>query len=658
MEAASTIQRSATMIQRFSRRYCAKSISTRSIGLGLTGALRITFDQLKGLLRRKLTIAIFKCFLQRMHRGCTKFNHVTPGVNNPPSVNVRVVLAAYMIAFRPSHVFDTMGELETALHAAATPLLESLESLCRSIQQHGIASLVHSEQAKAFPALLFEYLKCFNAWKVTDEARLTSRIKHALVALYQALDHIPSDDHENLILEFRTQIEKMENKLKLISGEDALVAFQLQHRRVVTHSNNVRPVVPPGRMTNEQLAHELLLDPRFQLLENGGLTENPLFRRIRETFHQAFWDSLVDDLKLTPPCYVRVLRVLAEIRDGISQLAVGNDSTLITEIIDLDLIKQQIGLFTWDGCVSFMGSIVGVIGRVQAPQRGEETSSKWAELHRAMLISESHPSQFCNGLEFLLNRVNVMRVDGANARLRLIAPIIKDHGLEYERFKLAGKLHAGTITLERTEAWIRKAVLDNTPPDNSDSSYKRVVREALVGLVSGGDVDYPETLEFDIHRLKCLGAAFRNSTLALTMLYVAHSHIKKVCVRLSDVKSQVESIAKFLQTSCIITEAEIEELMPDNRAKTLFDAFQQCAAPNNAVHVLAHARMCRLWLGDDTPNLGVGKLLSIQTSVTQLRALETINIGVHGERYNTMIAAADASREQRREDKAARNKTP
>jgi hypothetical protein len=56
---------------------------------------------------------------------------------------------------------------------------------------------------------------------------------------------------------------------------------------------------------------------------------------------QAFWDSLVDDLELASPCYVRVLRVLREIRDGISDLAGRREVTAIHGVIDLELIKQQ-----------------------------------------------------------------------------------------------------------------------------------------------------------------------------------------------------------------------------------------------------------------------------------------------------------------------------
>ena len=36
-------------------------------------------------------------------------------------------------------------------------------------------------------------------------------------------------------------------------------------------------------------------------------------------------------------------------------------------------------------------------------------------------------------------------------RLRLIAPVIKDHGVDYERGKFQDKLKDGTLTLERTK---------------------------------------------------------------------------------------------------------------------------------------------------------------------------------------------------------------
>ena len=173
---------------------------------------------------------------------------------------------------------------------------------------------------------------------------------------------------------------------------------------------------------------------------------------------EAFWDSLVDDLRLAAPCYVRVLRVLAEIRDGISDLAGGRESGGLSEALDLDHIKGQVekGLYGWDSCTSLIAGIVAVIQRVQLPRRDEETRAKWKELGQAMqdAAGEERPRALCKGLEFLLDRVNAMRIDAANARLRLIAPVIKDHGVDYERGKFQDKLDNGTLTLERTQVGI------------------------------------------------------------------------------------------------------------------------------------------------------------------------------------------------------------
>ena len=49
----------------------------------------------------------------------------------------------------------------------------------------------------------------------------------------------------------------------------------------------------------------------------------------------------MDDLRLATPCYVRVLRALAEIRDGIVDLTGNREMQALGEAVDLDFIKQQ-----------------------------------------------------------------------------------------------------------------------------------------------------------------------------------------------------------------------------------------------------------------------------------------------------------------------------
>ena len=495
-----------------------------------------SFESLVVLLREKPIINVTKAALQRIHLLST-FRHGSPSkALTPENVNVRVFLAGFMIAYRPTHVFEAMGPLEKALYEAAIPLLKTFQNICSVVKTHGSFQAVPSELTENFPTMLFEYLKRFKAWKIPDEAKLTCRIKHALIALYQAEEHLPFDEPEDskLKIEFRTQIERLRSKLLQIAGHAAVAEFDTQRKTgpnvplggTCSGAGGVYAALP-GRMTNEQLAHELLMDPAFQLDESGGCgVENPVFQRIRESFHQAFWDSLVDDLRLPTPCYVRVLRVLGEIRDGISDLAGCGECSAIAAAIDLAFIRQQAetGAYGWPSCIKLVGEIVSLVLRVQSPKRDEETKAKWAE-HRQELMAanaDTQPRAFCKALEFLLDRVNMMRIDAANARLRLISPVIKDHGVDYERGKFQDKLKDGTLTLDRTTRWI-DAALDSVLAtklaelsellEGKPQAFIGLHSRAMLALIAKTDpIKHevcPETLLFDVHRLCQLQAEYQ-----------------------------------------------------------------------------------------------------------------------------------------------------
>jgi hypothetical protein len=132
---------------------------------------------------------------------------------------------------------------------------------------------------------------------VPDEAKLMCRIKHALSALYLAQGQLPSDAPEDskLKTEFRTQIERLRSKLLQIAGAQALAKSDEERDRLKASNDGEGGgggayAALPGRMTNVQLAHELLLNPAFQLDESGGCSaENPIFHSIRESFHKVSW---------------------------------------------------------------------------------------------------------------------------------------------------------------------------------------------------------------------------------------------------------------------------------------------------------------------------------------------------------------------------------
>jgi hypothetical protein len=65
---------------------------------------------------------------------------------------------------------------------------------------------------------------------------------------------------------------------------------------------------------------------------------------------------------------------------------------------------------------------------------------------------------FCQALDLCLDRIHIVRVEAANRKLRAIAPVIQEHGIDYERSHFDKKLRAGTITMDRTTAWISRTL--------------------------------------------------------------------------------------------------------------------------------------------------------------------------------------------------------
>ena len=646
--------------------------------------MAISFESLVVFLREKLTLRLTRECLQRIHMLaiCRHGPLTTQNGLLPENVSVRVFLAGFMIVYRPTHVFESMGALEKALFDAAVPLFRAFGSVCASIRTSGD---VPHELTQDFQRLLFEYLKRFKAWKVPDEAKLTARIKHALIALYQAEAQLPLDEPEDSPLrgEFRTQIERLRSKLLQISGEEAVRVFDANRRvnpQAALSGGGDAYASVPGRMTNEQLAHELLIDPTFQLDESGGLgVENPVFHRIRETFHQAFWDSLVDDMQLETPAYTRVFRVLAEVRDGLKDLCGARDSVnRVSEVIDIDFIKQRVesGAFDADAAFALLTSAAGIVRELQSPSRDQETSAKWAEcVAKRSEAGVSVGRWFCFGLEFLLGRVNAMRIDAANSRLRIIAPVIRDHGVEYERGKFQDKLDSGALTLERTRRWLKGAVARSVAVyqrasiedllGGSERGFLGVHTEAMVGLVVDvpgtlSPSDCPETLLADVHRINQMRREFKDGVARVSLLVTARHEIANAARGKApeQVRAVVDTVARAIarpleNMDALLAEVcdiVVSEPLLVEAAEGVVGTLRRCTQADNQVYGLMVRRVRELVVrmvedGPFTEHPAVVRVRSVVEPVFprirdmagRLRTLAHINRTVHVANYNSVI---------------------
>ena len=633
-----------------------------AVGPTSTRIKRMSFEQVVIYLREKKVIAVSKACLQRIHL-LTTFRHGSPSsALVPENVNIRVFLAGFMIAYYPDKVFETMGALEQPLFHSTLTLIEAFERICKQIAANPSFAHMPHELTKDFPTLLLKFLKAFKAWKVPDEIKLTKRIKHALTALYQALEHLPPDEPEDspLMIEFNTTIPRLRSKLEQIAGISVLNAFDEERAnglmQIVNGVGNASAYMSKRtvRLSNQQLAHELLLDPLFQLEDDGCGThtaENPIFHNINESFHRQFWDSLEDDLKLEYPCYVRVIRVLGQICDGIHDLC---ETSGIREVVDLEFISQQAqaGLYSWQSTEKLLAGILCVIERVQLAKRDSETRTKWeALLLEAANSQDASPHRaLCNQLEFLLNRVNVMRIDAANARLRLISPTIILHGVDYERKQFQEKLDNSTFTLERTTAWLNRAITKpNDIVNGSTSAYIQVHMEAIRSLVTTTTKltceNCPETLLLDVDHLTVLQANFNSQAMAATLLMTASTIVpppqfatnKERLVEILTVENlntkSLDEIILSIKDLLLLSDIRVEQL-------------RESTQPTHHMYVIIYKRLIEYWSLDTVPpesTSALGKLFgfmsaSIAKSVIKFKRIVKVNSDVYLPIYNRIIA--------------------
>ena len=103
-----------------------------------------------------------------------------------------------------------------------------------------------------------------------DEIKLTTRIKHALRALYHTRASLPADEpaDSKTLVDVNTRIEDLRSKLqKIVGTPDVLTAFDEELRA----SGALTQCGESGycHLSNQQLAHELFLDPTFRFDEVG-----------------------------------------------------------------------------------------------------------------------------------------------------------------------------------------------------------------------------------------------------------------------------------------------------------------------------------------------------------------------------------------------------
>ncbi len=159
---------------------------------------------------------------------------------------------------------------------------------------------------------------------------------------------------------------------------------------------------------------------------------------------------------------------------------------------------------------------------IQFPNRVAETMTMWEETKKVMDNAseavESQATAFCKAMRFLLERVQVFRMDVGNRHLRSITPLILDHGIKYEQDKMKEKLESGVLTTDRTRAWLKQSIcclledhsiLVEYVVEGNAAAIVTAHGSALVDLIENKTLPVPETLMFDVKRIEIMRSQYQ-----------------------------------------------------------------------------------------------------------------------------------------------------
>jgi hypothetical protein len=465
---------------------------------------------------------------------------------NTPIPNIRVLLAAFLITSNPLSVFEHMGTLDNKLLAAASAFVAILES---------IAFLLHTEQSfdaiphrltASFSLIIKAYMDCFHDWKTPDEDKIKKRIRNAIRALNSALLSTSIED-EDQRLQLNTNIERLQIKLAQIGGQEALDAVNEE-----LLANPPQPVPPSPtqilqpqhtatsiadwKMSHEQIAYEVYLDNSFQFNHahaNSSSANQPLIN--------AFWINMQNNLEMTPePSFDIVYRVLNNFKTGICEIieqgTVQGLKDEVQELINIDEMRNSRKMLDKTTRTDFLVKIADIILRVQNPKRNEETRTVWATFQSELQDSspDEQPAAIVKAIKFLMRSLDEVRMDLSNDRIRMLSPIMQNHGTEYLQAKLQEGLDSGALKLDNTTNWLSHQIDCITVKDlkkivmGDQDTFRMMHRSALVDIIVNQSLTsdkMPEVFRFDKQRLENFSEQFRKFVTCATIIRIIGSFI-------------------------------------------------------------------------------------------------------------------------------------
>ncbi|KAK8529904.1 hypothetical protein V6N12_060668 [Hibiscus sabdariffa] len=211
------------------------------------------------------------------------------------------------------------------------------------------------------------------------------------------------------------------------------VSSSSSHSDVQLGSSVEKPVVTENELiVNEFLHGQWGFVDNFSAI---GEDKNSIKAKMREIMEKAFWDRIMESMQQDEPDFDRVIGLVREVRDEICELAPRSWREEITDAIDLEILSQVLKSGTLD--IAYLGRILEfaliTLQKLSAPANDDEikaaNQSLLKELSEICEVREnSDNSPACamiKGLRFVLEQIQVLKLEISKARIRLMEPLLK-----------------------------------------------------------------------------------------------------------------------------------------------------------------------------------------------------------------------------------------
>ncbi|XP_068645136.1 uncharacterized protein [Aristolochia californica] len=190
--------------------------------------------------------------------------------------------------------------------------------------------------------------------------------------------------------------------------------------------------------------------------------------KIRETMERAFWDGIMESIKLGElPDYERIVQLVKEMRDELLEIAPRSWKQDIQDTIDIDIFSQVLKSGASD--TGYLGMILEyalvTLQKLSAPARTSEMEEVHKnflnELSEIVISDDNSNNSFViaaiKALRFVLEQTQILKREISKARIRMMQSFIKGAaGFEYLRKAFADRygLPSGCLSsLPQTVQW-------------------------------------------------------------------------------------------------------------------------------------------------------------------------------------------------------------